>query len=201
MSGPPENLSPTELYAKLQEMPRPSVVVDFPRKGPDGMFVGQISMRVLTVDEKMRCETAAEKFAKQYLKEGKHDDLGYASLYSDALVIETLWRACCDANDIKRSAFPTPKALREELTTEECAALWEHYLTCQVQLGPLLLHMSEKDMDAWIDRLAEGGQSGPFTFNLLNSVDQKKLLTIMASRLRSYWTATDSAGSQQDDST
>lgn len=199
MSGPPKDIHPSQLWLKLQEQPRPSKVVDFPRRGPDGEPIGQLRIRILTQEEQMICAAAAEEVARKHLKDGKKEELGYERLYADAVCVEVLFRACRDVDDPERAAFPTPALLQKQLTTEECAKLFEHYLTVQVELGPLTVTMSDAEIEAWIDRLVEGGSA--FPFDLLSSDVQKIVLLHMAYQLRTsdYMKDSGSAGMQLDD--
>lgn len=193
MSGPPKDTGPSELWVRLQEMPRPSRVVDFPRKMPTGESVGQVAIWVLTQEEQMAAAAEAEKLAKRLVKDGKREDLGYEALYADAVCVEVLARACRVDGELKRPAFPSAGQIRELLTVDEIAALFNHYLTVQLELGPTVARMSEQEMNAWVERLAEGGSA--FPFDLLSSDLQKILVLFMARRLVSSSTDMSSAGS------
>lgn len=196
---PSKDVPASELWLKLASQERPSQVVDFPRKGDDGEAVGQVRIRILTQEEQMVCASAAEKLTREHLKDSKKDELGYERLYTDAICVEVLFRACRDIEDVKRSAFPSPKAIRGQLTTEECAMLFQHYLTVQLQLGPTVIEMSDEELEAWITRVAEGGSS--FPFDLLATDLQKLLLLHMAYQLRTSPTDSGSAGLQPDEVT
>jgi hypothetical protein len=197
MSKPPTDIPASALWLRLQDMPRPSKVVDFPRTKLDGTPVGQLAIWVLTQEEQMSCAAAGERFARLHLKEGKKDELGYESLYSNAVCVEILWRSCRDTDDLNRPAFPSPELIRRTLTTEECTRLFEHYLTVQLELGPIVDKMSDAEVDAWIRRISEGGSAYPF--DLLSSDMQKILLLTMARRLESSQTAKSSAGSPPEE--
>lgn len=199
MSGPSKDIAASQLWLKLQELPRPSKLVDFPRKGPNGEPIGQLRIRILTQEEQMAATAEAEGLARKHLKEGKKDELGYERLFSDAVCVEVLCRACRDADDAERPAFPAPAALRQVLTTEECAKLFEHYLTVQLELGPTVATMSDEELEAWIDRLVEGGSA--FPFDLLSSDLQKLLVLHMAFQLRRSQTDKSSVGLQPEETT
>lgn len=184
---------------KLAGAERPNKLVDFPRKGEDGQPIGQLRIRILTQEEQMACTAEAENLAKKHLKEGKRDEFGYERLFTDAVCVEVLYRACRDGDDPERPAFPTPQDIRRQLTTEECAKLFEHYLTVQLELGPTVITMSDAELEAWIDRLVEGGSA--FPFDLLSSDLQKLLVLHMAFQLRSSQTVTSSVGSQPEETT
>ncbi len=197
MSGPSKEIPASHLWLKLQEMPRPSKLVDFPRRGEDGEPIGQTAIRILTQEEQMACAMAAEKSAREHLKDAKRDEIGYERFFSDAHCVEVLYRACRDPDDVTRTAFPSSKLLREALTTEECAALFTHYLTIQLELGPTVSNMGDEEIEAWIDRLVEGGSA--FPFDLVSSDLQKILLLHMAYQLRSSQTDTSSVGSPPEE--
>jgi hypothetical protein len=195
---PPKDVSAATLWMKLQELPRPHRFVDFPRKGADGEPIGKIAMFVLTQEEQMICATTAEKFAKEKLKDGKKDDLGYESIYGNESVIQILYRACKDADNLTRSAFPSPQAIRQQLTTDECSVLFEAYLTTQQDFGPIVTQLSSEEVDAWIDRLAEGGLAAS-PLESVSPATVRTLIASMASRLRTLRTDKSSVGSPPDD--
>jgi hypothetical protein len=197
--APPSDIPATALWLALASSERPSKVVDFPRFNMKGEAVGQLRIRILTQEEQMVCASAAEKLTKEHLKEGKRDELGYERLFSDALCVEVLFRACRDEADVNRPAFPSAKQIRQALTTDEAATLFQHYLTVQLELGPTRIEMSDEEAEAWIDRVAEGGSS--FPFDLLSSDLQRLLLLHMAFQLRSSPTDKSSAGSQPEEPT
>lgn len=190
-------MSASELWLRLQEMPRPSRIVDFPRKGPDGDFLGKIRIWVLTQEEQMICASAAEKFAKERLKDGKRDDLGYETVYANASVVEVLYRTCRDAEEPSRPFFPTPQAIRQTLTADECGRLFEAYLSVELELGPVVAKLEPVELDAWIDRIAEGGlAAGPFDSA---SRDMQKVLAFsMAYLIRELRKDKSSVGSQPE---
>ncbi len=198
MSGPSKDIPASELWLKLSSHERPFKVVDFPRKDLEGNVIGQLAVRILTQEEQMVCTSAAEAFCRKHIKDGKKDELGYERLFTDAICVEVLYRACRDADNPSRPAFPSPKHIQEGLTTEECAKLFDHYLTAQVELGPLVVTMTDEEMDAWVSRLAEGGSS--FPFDLLSSDLQRLVLLHMAFLLRGSSTDSISAGELPDES-
>ncbi len=191
---PPTDISPSALWQQLQVMPRPHRFIDFPRLKPDGSPVGKIAMFVLTQEEQMICAAAAEKFAKEKLKDSKKDDIGYETLYANASVVEILYRCCKDADDPAKPAFPSPVAMRQALTSDECSRLFEYYLSVQLELGPIVASLSPEEMDAWVERIAQGGLAAS-PFILLSSEAAKILVFTMASRLAASQSGTSSVGS------
>jgi hypothetical protein len=194
MSLPPADIEPSKLWLKLQEMPRPSKVVDFPRTDADGNPVEKLAMWVLTQEEQMICSAAAEKFTREHLKDARVGEMGYDAIYTNAAAVEILFRACRNHEDLSRPAFPTPKALRS-LPQNEVGVLFDNYLTVQLELGPIVANMSEEELNAWITRIGEGGSA--FPFDSLSWEMQRILALTMALRLRASRTDTSSAGSPQ----
>lgn len=207
MAGPPEHIQPDELWALITKLPRPSKTVDFPRMVPDtDQPVGQVSFQILSQQDQMTACVAAEKFARDVLKEyaKKGDEgIGYENLYKNAAAIEVLYRATFSRSSMEEGAprpfFPSPRDMRENLTPDEVGLLMEAYLRFQVECGPVVAYMSEEEMEAWVKRLVEGGSA--FPLYRCSSEAVSELVMRMASRLYNYWTATSSPGSQPDDDT
>jgi len=194
MAGPPD-IDASALWVQLTALPRPHRVVDFPRMGPDGEPVGQLAIFVLTQEEQVAANTEAERFSRKLLKDGKRGDLGYEAIFNNEGAVQVLYRACRDADNLKKPAFPTPNAIREHLTADEVGTLFEHYLTVQLELGPIMASLSQVELDAWVDKIAEGGA---YFLDLLSREMQKALLISMASRLASSATGSGSSGTPRD---
>lgn len=199
-AGPPGNIEPSELWRLLQEVPRPSKVVDFPRKipGTDDP-VGQMRITPLSQSEQMACNSEADKFAKKLLKEAQRKDesnLGYDNVYANEVAVQVLYRACRSVDGITKPIFPNPGELREKLSADEVGALFALYCQVQVELGPIITRMSTEEMEAWIVRLEEGGQQEPFAFFSLEA--QLRLVSFMASLIVELRTQISSAGSPLD---
>jgi hypothetical protein len=198
MAGPPTDIPASQLYLALSSATRPNKVVEFPRYDDDGKSPGELRIQILTQRDQMAASTEAERVARKHMKEGKKGDIGYERLYTDALCIEILWRACRSFEDPKYPSFPSPSWMQENLTTEEAAKLFDHYLTVQLELGPMTNQMTEEECEAWIDRLVEGGSG--FPLNLLTSEQQQLLLMYMAFQLRPSPTVSVSASEPPGDS-
>lgn len=201
-------LEPSELWKALTSVPRPKRIVDLPRSYPEdfpdqekaGKAVGQIAIWPLTQEELMICNAEADRFTKALLKDPQKRDeanFGYEHTFGNDNAIQILFRACRDAKDLKKAAFPSTKMMRQELTTDEIGALFNMYLTVQVEVGPIVHHLSVDEMEALVRRIEEGGSA--FPFNLLSLETQTSLLHFMASELVSYWTGTSSVGSPPDE--
>ncbi len=193
---PPTDIEPKALWQKLQELPRANEVVPFPRKDFAGNPIGELRIWVLTQEEREEATAAAELYARKRLKDAKATDIGYEELYSNEVCVQILWRACRDVVDPNRAAWPTDALLRQ-ITTEEIAVLFEHYITTQKKLGPIVAEMSPEDFDLWVKKLAEGGTQYPL--NSLSSDMKNVLLLGMALRLHAQPTDKSSAGSPPEE--
>ena len=207
MSGPPKNIEPSALFARLMARERPSLIVPYPAKGPDGEPVGQIALVPLVEAEVMACRSAAEAYASMMLdkpedKGGKvpRDSTGYRDVYVNELYVECLARACRDpvARDGALVAsnvptFPSPQHMRQWIFPGEISVLFEKYATWQSENGPIVSQMSEPELDAWIKVLSEGASRVPLA--ALSSAGQRDLILHLVSRLQNSKTDTSSVGS------
>jgi len=198
-----DDTSLPDYWIAIQQVPRPFRVVDFPRPDPaTGKPIAQMAVWVLTQEEQMLSAAAAEQFARRLMKEvPKSDDArrGYDDLYNNAAAIEILFRACRRKDELDKPFFPAPELIRRTLTIDEVSVLMTHYLTAQAEMGPIVAHLSQEEMDALIKRLAEGGSR--FPLDLLSSEALKTLAFSMACRLHSFSTVTSSVGLPPDEVT
>lgn len=194
---------PKDLWGEITAVPRPSRDVAFPRKFPDGNE-RKLAIRVLTQEEQMVCAAAAEDFARKTIlrdkgaaiPKGDEARQGYDDIYKNAAAIEVLYRACRKVDDHTKPAFPSPTQMRAELSVDEVGVLFDHYLSTQAELGPIVARMSKEEVDAFVDRLMASGDR--FPLDLLSPDLLKTLLLSMASRLHSLLTVTSSPGSRPE---
>ncbi len=201
MSLPPKDIAASDLWTRLTQLPRPSREVDYPRLDPTtGESIGKVVIQILSQQEQMVAAVAAERFTREQLKDPKGTEagLGYQNVYKNAQAVEVLSRACRRSDDPTQPMFPSPKLMREQLTPDEVGVLLSIYLEVQTELGPIVAHMDEGEMEAWIRRLVEGGSAFPLA--QLSSELTSDLVMLMASRLYPSLIATSSPGSQPDDS-
>lgn len=187
-----------DLWAKLIELPRPHRIVEFPRKAPDGT-TPTLAMWVMSQEEQMACSAAADAVARKVLKESPKADersRGYDDIYQNAAAVEVLFRVCRRVDDLTLPFFPAADAIRRNLTTDEIALLFTHYLSTQAELGPIVASMTPGEVDALVSRLAESGSR--FPLDSLSPEVLKTLVLSMASRLQSFLTGTSSPGSQPE---
>jgi hypothetical protein len=189
------DLKPVDLWLAITAMPRPSVIVDFPRNGPDGNPVGELRIQVLTQEEQILCSAEAERYTKKAIKELPKENeaqLGYQNVYNNSAAVEVLYHCCRKKDAPLEPFFPSRDAIRKFLSPDEVGVLLMHYYTAQTDLGPIVAHLSEVEMDAWIARLGEGGTRFPLDFLSLDAL--KDLAFSLACRMHSFATATSSPG-------
>lgn len=192
---PPANVAPVDLWTRLTQTPRPHKDFKFPRAGVDH----SVRLVVLTEQELMSCRANADRFAKEQLKERQSfgdANLGYGEIYKNECVVQLVCASCRDVNgqNIASRAFPNADMARAHLTSDEFAVLFNAYCDFQTESGPLISSMTPEEMDAWIDRLAEGASRVPLA--QLSSVAKEDLLMHLVSKLSKSPTDSTSPGSQ-----
>jgi hypothetical protein len=194
--GPPAAADPETLWAKITQLPRATTDLAFPRRHPTTgeMFEQTVKLWVLTEAELMGARAAAEKFAKELLSDGDlatSGHLGYADIYRNELVVELMCRAVRSDN-VAIPFFPSPKAARQYVTSDEWTVLFNAYCDFQLESGPILAHMDEATMNAWVEKLMEGARRSPLA--RLSSAQRDALLMHTASLLRQSLTGSGSLG-------
>jgi hypothetical protein len=181
---PPKDISASALYSMLSTTPRPYKVVDFPRLDAEGKPIAQVAIRAMNGAEYLKANVAADDVARaQFKGVDLSKSVGYANAYSTALRIEQLLLAVRDAEDPNKPAFPSAKAIRDCLTTEEIGALYLLFLDVTEQIGPVINAMSSAEADAWLERLIEGGSESDGPFSGLSGQQAMTLLRASVSRL------------------
>lgn len=170
---PPEDMQQGELWAKLSE-PKPSQLIDFPRKGPDGKPIGKIRIQVLSSAQHDMAKVAAHDKLKRLAERMGVKDIAGPDLQSpllqdtlgDLVARELLCMACLSdkpgagsEGDDDRPFYPRvfrdPEHLADSLSGDELAVLFAAYLQIQNRFGPFERTIATKeDEDAWIMRLA-----------------------------------------------
>ena len=193
MPGPPENVEAALLWQKLHEHPRPSDVVDFPRKDGEGRPIAKIRMQVLTLEQhdeaRLRAQTYLKDERKLKLEEFASEIA--SNVVGDAVACELLALACVSVKPIngtedkpdKRYArmFADAMQIRQSLAADEIATLFTTYLMVQRKFGPTeRMIQTDADLTAWIRRLAEGGNEYPLA--PLDSLQLAELSTSLAAR-------------------
>lgn len=192
--GPPAGVSAGDLWSRLMQAPRPFMDFKFPRRGVDVA----IRIVVLTEQELMNCRVAADRYAKAALNQKQavgEDNVGYHDIYRNESVVQVVCTACRDPNGqtIESRAFPSADMARAQFTGDELAVLFNAYCDFQLDSGPIVASMTTEEMDAWLDRLAEGASRSPLA--ALSSAQRDALLMRSVSRHSSSPTASTSVGS------
>jgi len=194
-------LPPNQLWAEIMAVPRPHRLVDFPRQNPvTKQSFGEFAIIVLTQEEQMAASASAERFTRQLLKESpKQDDAkrGYDIIYENSATTEVLFRACKRKEDLVSPFFPSPEAIRRNLSGDEVSILMNHYLTAQAEMGPIVSRLDPEEVEAWIKKLGEGGSAFPLDFLSLDAL--KNLAFSLACLLHKSSTSKSSLGSQLDE--
>ena len=193
-------LSGADLWAQIIAMPRPHRVVDFPRVGSDGESVAQVAITVLTQEDQIGCSIETDRFVRKMFPEiPKSGDArrAYDDTYNNQAACEVLYRACRKPDSLTTPFFPSPAAIRQNLSPDEVGVLFRSYTIVQDEVGPIIAHMTEGEMEAWIRRLLEAGTRAPLAF--LSWGQLEDLVCFSASQKSSFATPSSSLGQQPDD--
>lgn len=165
---PPSDVPASELWLKLCESPRPSEVIDFPRKDAMGRPLGKLRIQVLNMEDHDEARIRARFALKdRKLTDDDLNDLTIKEVYADRVARELLAIACTAVEPIKGSdkhgkVFPGADDIGKKLTADEINTLFTAYLMVQNKYGPYEGNIQGADeLNAWIKRLAEGGSAFP----------------------------------------
>lgn len=191
---PPNDIPASELFLKLMESPKPSEVVDFPRRkvGPDGKptseFVGKLRIQVLAQGKHKEAQLAAQGYFKGrgYSIE-ELDGVILREAAGDEIAKELLAMACVTVEPISENPLTYGRIFRtardlDNLTADEVANLFAQYLMVQKKWGP---SETDPDVDHWVKRLEEGGSEFPLL--LMSSQDLASLTYALAGRISSIF--------------
>ena len=178
------------------EAPRPSEVIDWPRKvdAGDGRMVplARVRVRVLNqrdIDEaRLRAHVWLKE--KRRMKAEDMHTLGVREVLADATAREVLCRAIVMENPIEgteETGYPryarifTQAEQLEDLTPDELVCLFNAYQLTQEKYGPYEGNLvDETEVSAWIERLAKGAALSPLA--LASSPQLARLSTSLAER-------------------
>jgi len=179
MAFPPKDLSARELFIKLTETPRPSEVIDWPRKVEDldgnMVPVARVRIRVLTMRDHDEARLRAHLWLREERKISADDMHGPSvrEVYGDAVAREVLARSIVSEEPIEGSdATGSPKYSRifaagkdlEKLTADELTCLFQAYQLVQEKYGPYEGNLaSQAEVTAWTKRLVEGAALSPLS--------------------------------------
>jgi hypothetical protein len=225
---PDPSVEPSSLFTKLLEMPRPSEVIDFPRKDAQGNPIGQVRVQILTSIEHDRAREAGTSTLKK--RGHANEDLtspAIREVLSDAIAKELIAMACL--TDTQQGLDPDGKPLYgrifrnakdvDQLGADEILILFNAYMLVQHKYGPFERNLSKEDIDAWIARLQEGAAEFPLLSLALPQLvllaqslgerlstlyrtlasQSESLPSSLVALLPDSFTGTTSAGSPQDE--
>lgn len=204
--GPDKNIPASELFLKLMETPRPSEVVDYPRKDESGNPVGKLRIQVLTQEEHDRARIAAHRTMKEQGLD-REDMLGESvkEVLGDTVARELLAMACLtesgpdDGNGrpMYGRVFQDAKDLKK-IRSDEIAVLFNRYMFIQAKYGPFeTIINDEEELNAWVKRIEEGGSGFPLLQLPLPALVE--LTSLLARRIYSVSSALESQWSSLPD--
>jgi hypothetical protein len=200
MGMPPNDISPGELFGKLCESPRPTTVVDFPRKDPvSGKPVGQMRLVALTMADQDEARELAKDTIKERVKE--REDLTIElvkDIIGDLVARFILMKACrwvkaVKGNENRADGTQYPYIFenlgdfnKAQISADELSVLFTMWEKFQHDSGPMYCDVvTEEELNAWIVRLAQGASDHPLS---RISLPQLADLTVMLAR-RAYATS------------
>jgi hypothetical protein len=183
MGMPPEDQNPAELFKKLVDYPRPSKVVDFPRNDPvSGKPLSKVRLMWLTQEETAEARADALKAVRGLIdrKELKPGDVSLETLQgieTETAAKEILRKAVRFPNPIRGSKESSPTGVQypfvfhelsdfaeAQMSTDEIAVLYNQWEIFQHESGPIYTGpMGDEEVNAWVDRLAEGASEYPLS--------------------------------------
>jgi hypothetical protein len=211
MAGPPNDITPAELFQQLSTMPRPHQMVDFPRKAPGtNDAIAKVPIWPLRESELLAAQASATSYVHDNLKlqwGEREPDHGYKEVYNNAVATEILQRACRRAKlnaesgewepQLNLPLFPKASDVRAQLTHDEISVLFSEYMLVQRSLGPIVNDLSKEECEAWLKVLSEGGRHAGLPFLSWGALID--LVNFMVSQIKSLQTELSSAGSPQND--
>lgn len=178
MAMPPKDISAKDLFVKLTEAPRPSEIIDWPRKVErDGKLepVARVRVRVLTMRDHDEARLRAHSWLKDERKMKAEDMQGptVREVFGDAVAREVLAKAIVHVTPIEGTEESgSPKYPRifgegkdlESITPDELVCLFQAYQLVQEKYGPYENNLaSEAEVTAWVKRLTEGAGLSPLS--------------------------------------
>lgn len=186
--APPSNIDASDLWALIVKQDRAHKVIESPFTLPDGSKA-MVAVQILTQEEVQLSTIDAENYTKKAMKSASNSlaktevNTGYESMYENRSMIEILSRACRQAVptvDLKKPFFPNTAAMAKHITTDQLTVLFNQYLTIQHELGPITSNMEQYELDAWVEKLAEGGST--HFLGMLTLAAQNQLILYMANQ-------------------
>jgi hypothetical protein len=182
--GPPKDIPATDLFRKLCERPLPGEVIDF------GGELGRLRVQVLRLEQHDDARMAAHAYCKEKrrLTDDEFRTRYGEELLGDATAAELIALAVTlpdpiGGDDGDRVVYP--RVFRngadvKQLSPDEVTLLFGAYLKVQQRFGPYERTMDDVEVNAWVERLMEGGSELPLS--LLASHQRDALTMSLAAR-------------------
>lgn len=181
MNAPQPNIN---YFAELSKQPRPYKMIPFPRKVNGKEFM--IPLVMLTALENAQVKADAEIKTQQYLKEHtKEQTRGYKELFNDFCGVNIVWySARISETNINTKFFPTKDSILEILSIDELGVLVGLYMRVQEELGPIIVTLTDDEVEKWIEKIIEDGTDPSFFFSVLSVVAQNQLVIGLVNRVK-----------------
>lgn len=180
-----EEMSDKDLWTRITQKPRPHRIVNFTINGEDCqiaiMTLTGAQAQIINLDSEKYTDEMIKKYVKNVGKTKEEFSMSYSHIYQDKIVVETLFTACRKPEDLTSSFFPSSMSISKYLSQDEIAVLFSMYLETRSDLSCILGELTAEQIDAAIERLADGG--GEDFLASLSLEATKQLMRHMASRL------------------
>jgi len=152
-NGPPKEVDPTDLWLRMSSLPRPTGAPTTIRaRGAD---IGTVRFWVLSDLEVKRVQSEARRTVEADAAPGS---VAFAEMHSAILAAHIIALAARRDGAIEAPAFQSADTVASSFTTDELQAQCNKYLAFRSTAGPSLSELTPAEMDAWVDKLAEGAQ-------------------------------------------
>lgn len=148
------------------------MVVELPTKRVTGTEIPKIRILVLRMEQHDDARVRANEYVKKKHRitdESMRTPLA-VELLGDAVARELLAMACVEVEPFKtdddRPDYPRifgDSSDVNKLTADEVTALFGAYVMVQKKFGPMDRELDDEEVNAWIERLVEGGSALPLS--------------------------------------
>lgn len=152
---PAKNISATELWSKIIEIPKPSKILQVP-----DYLGGKLALVILTGEEFHRAKLAVGTFAEDLAKKNglllSKEDPVIKKISEQRYYQELMFLCCRKYYDIRKPFFNSIDELNY-LSELDFSYLINNFAEFQSSFAPL--NLSEAEMDVWINKLIIGGSN------------------------------------------
>lgn len=148
---PPKDISPQELWSKMIELPRPTKVIDFPRKNENGEFFLKLKLKIMTLEDYSRINCNVKSKISNIKNESKKiKNILEKLLYFNELLFE------CSMDCNNNHFFPNADVIPKIITEEEFCFIYFQFIELQEKFNPI--HLNQEQADIWSEKIIEGGK-------------------------------------------